>query len=120
MDLPSGPYVQKLRDRIADLECENAELKATLGALDGCEDAHLFGLSRQEGQVYNALKRRKIVTRDQILFAMYPNDPDKRAEASPSTVKVVVKHMRDKGVPIKCRHGVGWWLDGQFLKQAAE
>jgi hypothetical protein len=112
------PRDQALRDRISELEEENASLKAALGALDGLEDAHLLGLTMQEGRVYNALKRRKIATTDQLIFAMYPNDPDRRAECAPNTVRVVVKHMRDKGVPIKCRQGVGWWLNGGVESRA--
>lgn len=110
MNLPSGPFIQRLQDRIADLEAENADLKAVLGALDGQEGVLRLGLTKSEGRIYNALKRRKIATREQLFFALYADDPDKRAERDPTCVRVFIQKIRRKGIPIAGSKTVGWWL----------
>jgi DNA-binding response OmpR family regulator len=108
----SGPHViRQLRERIEELESEIAELKATLGALDGHEDARELGLTRSEGKIYNALRRRKIATRDQLFFALYADNPDKRAESDPACVRVFIQKIRRKGIPVKGSKTVGWWLE---------
>ncbi len=121
--LNSGPFIRGLQDRIAELEEENAQLKASLGALDGQEDWHQFGLTPSEVRILNALQRRKIATTQQLLFALYPNDPDRRAEVDLNIIRVVVSNLRRKlraaGIVIQCRRNVGWWLE-QPHKQAAE
>jgi hypothetical protein len=117
--VPSGPFIQSLNDRIADLEEENATLKAVLGALDGLEDTTCMGLTKSEGRIYNALKRRKVATTDQLIFALYPFDADKRAECEPAIVRVHILNMRRKGIRIGVSKTVGWWLE-QPMKQAAE
>jgi DNA-binding response OmpR family regulator len=114
--IDSGPFIRSLQDRIAELEEENASLKDALGALDGCEDAHRLGLTKSEGRIYRALTRRKVATTDQLIFALYPNDPDRRAERDPSIIRVHIRNMRRKGIPIAVSRAVGWWLD----KRAAE
>jgi DNA-binding response OmpR family regulator len=115
--IDSGPFIRSLRNRVEELEAELTDLKATLGALDGCEDAYRLGLTRSEGRIYNALRRRKVATRDQLFFALYPNDPDKRADGDPAVVRVLIQKIRRKGIPIKGSKTVGWWLDHP---QAAE
>lgn len=107
----SGPHVIKLRERIAELEEENASLKAALGSMDGYEGPARMGLTKSECRLYNAMKRRKITTTDQLIFALYPNDPDRRAECDSSIVRVHILNMRRKGVPIGVSKTVGWWLE---------
>jgi DNA-binding response OmpR family regulator len=104
-----------LRQRIEELEEENAQMRAALGALDGCEDWYRYGLTPGEMKIFQALRRRKIATTQQLLFALYPNDPDRRAEVELNIIRVIVSNLRRKlrpaGVEIRCARNVGWWLE---------
>jgi DNA-binding response OmpR family regulator len=107
--------VRQLRQRIEELEAENADLKSTLREVDGQEEWYRCGLTPGEMKVFGALRRRKLATTQQLLFALYPNDPDRRAEADLNIIRVHVSNLRRKlaarGISIECRRNVGWWLE---------
>lgn len=117
----SGPHIEKqLRERIEELEAELAELKASLCELAGREDWHRQGMTPQEVTVFSVLQKRKISTTRQLLFALYPNDPDRRAEADLNIVRVLVSNIRRKtGIKVKCQRNVGWWIEQRGVESRA-
>lgn len=117
--LNSGPHIKPSRElaleaRIAELEDEVAELRAMLAVDADTEALRLLGFTATEARIVNLLLARDKASRDQVLFAMYPNNPDKRYDMSyglPSVhmtrIRAVLKPL---GATVKAFWGEGWWM----------
>jgi hypothetical protein len=108
MNLPSGPFIQKIERLEDELELARdrvRELEKALGIGDDIMPLRLLGLSAQEAVVVNLLTRRDVVTRDQILIAMYSEDEERRFDVQPKIVDVVCSKARQKLRPLGVSFG---------------
>jgi hypothetical protein len=111
----SGPHVvQRLKDRIDDLEAKIADLKQSLGVDYEYEGLRLLGLTDNQAKLVGILLKRDIATTDQLLTGAYiDHDADKRYEHVKKTVVVPLcmanrKVLRGHGLKIENIHGYGY------------
>lgn len=113
--LNSGPFVTGLQQRVERLEEENAELRAMLGLGDPTTGLRFLGFTETEARIVNLLLAREAVTREQVMFAMHPNDPDKRYDLSYNLPSVHMTRIRARlkplGAGVRAFWGKGWWMD---------
>lgn len=123
MTLNSGPHIIGLNRRIEELEDELqlanqtiAELRRELGMVRA-EELRLcaLGFTSSEAKVVNALRKHDIVSREQIMLALYSAKPRKMGVMVPENATVHVSKARSKakrfGANIHGIWGVGWRMD---------
>lgn len=98
--------LQLARDRIRELE-------TALGLGDDLAPLRLLGLTIQQARVVNLLLRREIVTKLQVLAALYVDDPDRRYDVQDKIADVVMSKARHNlarlGVTFgSAGHGLGF------------
>lgn len=110
----SGPHI---RDRVAELEDENAELRSLLGLGADVEAWRVMGFTPTEARMINLLLARDVATRDQLLFVCHPDDPDRRYDTTGNVVSVHLARIRRKlkplGAAVGCLWGSGWRMTAQ-------
>ena len=130
MHLPSGPHIkpsreQFLEDRVRQLKValdlaqqRITDLEKTLGIGDDITPLMVLGLTKKEAIAVNLLSRREVVTRTQVMTALYAeDDPGKQFEVQEKMADVIVSKARTKlkrvGVVIApAGYSLGWRMLG--------
>lgn len=128
MTLPIGPHIvegtpreQYLANRVRELQAKLelvherlSELERLFGTEDELMPLRMMGFTGNEARLLHVLRAKPIVTRDQMFFALYADDPDRMAEVEPKIVDVVVCKLRSKlrrmGVDIETVFACGFRL----------
>jgi hypothetical protein len=140
--IDSGPFIRKIERLEDELEVMRQRLDETQRLFGLDQDIlalQRLGLSPSQARVAGILLKRPMVTAEQMGFAVYIDDPDRRHELGGSALKVHVSKARERlrklGVHIEDGRRFGHpgysmtpeskaWLralmDGQLLRQAAE
>lgn len=123
MTLQSGPFIKSARetyleDRVRQLQ-EKLELaheklievERLFGTEDELMPLRVMGFTGHEATLLHLLRNREVMTKGQLMFALYADDPDRMAEADPKIVDVVMCKVRGKlkrmGVEIETVWGCG-------------
>jgi biotin operon repressor len=125
--MASEETIQKLRDRIEELEEEVRQLRAELVPVDG---TFLGFLTKQETTLLMGIYRREIanyayldkITEDPDRYSRY-TDINHELLRSRVSVWKLRKKMRERGIQIKTWRGIGYYLDEENkakLKQLME
>ncbi len=119
MNLPSGPFIQKIERLEDELELARdraRELEVALGIGDDLMPLRMLGLSPQQARLVNAMHKRRVLTRTQALMAIYASDDDRRFDVLPKILDVIASHSRRKlrrcGIEFETLRGAG--DDGGF------
>lgn len=99
-----------LRDRIAELEEENRQLRHTQAPESSRLQIH-FNITRTEARILAALSRGGIQSRGKLL------DLACRDDTAPDTINVHVTKLRRKIAPLQIKNawGSGYFLEGESL-----
>lgn len=114
-------------DRIAELSAEIEELRAKVRRLEDIaappplRDFYGVRLTKMEGAIIALLRRRSMVARDQLMFALYQDADD---SPNPKILDVHICKLRAKlpaGTTIETLHGGAWRLHvDAHIAEAAE
>ncbi len=131
MVLDSGPFIEQ----IEMLQEEIRELRSIITPPDALQRLMGLGLTATQAAMVAALMRGAVLSRHQLMTAMYP-DVDERYERESKNVDAQLAYLRKRlkphGVTVGSHWGKGFYLpeesranlkslmDRQFLKQAAE
>ncbi|MGE4340332.1 MAG: helix-turn-helix domain-containing protein [Pigmentiphaga sp.] len=103
--------IQELLARVQELEDRNEQLEGLLSAPVAAPMLEI--LTPTEGIVVGLLMKRELVTRDQLMVAIYSAHPESKV-ADEKVCDVFVckirKKLSDFGVTILTRRGMGWVL----------
>lgn len=113
-----------LKERIAELEAENAWLRS-LFEEGGVVFPPAWDLSPAEGRLLIAVLRRPIAEWPYIIDVMYGHDPDGGPNDPVRTLRVIVSHLRPKlisaGIVLRTVWGRGFVIDeptrGEWLRR---
>lgn len=75
-------------------------------------------LSPLEAEVLSTIIMRPLTSRAQIIEAVWP-DPDLEPDSAHNMVSVTISRLRRKGVPVACRHGLGFEIDPNYFARGA-
>lgn len=108
--------IQRLRDRVGEVEEENRQLKEEIGIISSTPNAasmRRLGLSPSMYQIFGLLVKTKIVRKSLIERTLWP-DPDLEPENSRTVIAVHLSRLRKVMTPyavsIENVRGVGWRL----------
>jgi two-component system cell cycle response regulator CtrA len=111
--IDSGPFIRSLRDQIANLKEENAELRSLLATDDAHRYRLAFGLTGFQASLLSGFMRRPSLTIEQIMVILYP-DGRRRSERSTKNASVQVWHLNQSlkryGVRVEVVWGEGYRL----------
>lgn len=103
----------RLRRRISELEAaleraedQVAEMRLTFGLEDACQYAWL-GMSRSESIILALLMRHDMVTKDQMMFALYDGKPE-AYDRDPKILDVWIHKLRKRLAPLGVEIELVW------------
>jgi len=115
MTLPIGPHsVESLEDQLEIARDRIKELERALGIGDNLMPYRLLGFSPHESAAVHTLLKRPMATKEQILQAMYAQDPERRwdivgTKMADTVICITRKKLRRLGVSIETLGlGVGY------------
>lgn len=112
-----GPHiVERLEDQLQVAKDRIKELEQALGIGDDLMPYRMMGFSPHESAVVNVLFKRPVATKEQILQAMYGQEPERRwdivgTKMADTVICITRKKLRRLGVAIETLGlGVGYQM----------
>ena len=107
--------IANLQHRLEEAEGRIVELEATFGLGDDSK-YRTAGFTAQEGRALSCLLACDVVTRDQLLFAMYRDSPEKY-ERYEKIADVLICKLRKKLDPLGIGIETVWGLGKRILPE---
>ena len=117
--------MERLKERLEILEEENRQLRDDIGFLDTVPDMarlKMLGLSLTGFRLLSLLSKRKMVLKSTVIQSLWPSGDEPETAMSVMSVQLhrIRKCLREYGIEIENVRGVGWSVNDEGRKKAAE